>query len=70
MILAGGTANFLLFRRAQAAIRLLGSLRGASGADDATSLLGRVGGTNRVAVLVVLTLMFVGVALIRRGATG
>lgn len=69
MILAGGTANFLLFRRAQAAIRLLGAMP-ATGNDHATPLLARVGGTNRVAVIVVLALMFVGVAMIRQGAAG
>ena len=67
MILAGGTANFLLFRRAQAAIRLLGSLP-ANGGQDATRVLARVGGTNRVAVIVVLALLFLAAATVRQGA--
>ncbi len=47
-ILAGGTANFLLFRRAQAAIRVV--VPRSPSADEALPLLGRVGGVSWRAV--------------------
>ena len=47
-ILAGGTANFLLFRRAQAAIRVV--VPRSPNADAALPLLGRVGGVSWRAV--------------------
>ena len=47
-ILAGGTANFLLFRRAQAAIRVV--VPRSPSADAALPLLGRVGGVSWRAV--------------------
>ena len=69
MFLAGGTANYLLFRRGHAAVRLL-TERGAS-TEGAIPLLARVGGTNRTAAAVVLGLLLAGlVALTRQGAAG
>ncbi|HZF68848.1 MAG TPA: hypothetical protein VEZ47_12475 [Gemmatirosa sp.] len=65
VILAGGTANFLLFRRAQAAIRLVQS-RGAS-EEQAQSLLARVGRVNAIAVLGGLALMLVSFGLYQGG---
>ncbi len=60
-ILAGGTANFLLFRRAQAAIRVV--VPRSPSADAALPLLGRVGGVSwravGVGVLVVLLMQVV-----------
>ena len=47
-ILAGGTANFLLFRRAQAAIRVV--VPRSPNADAALPVLGRVGGVSWRAV--------------------
>ena len=47
-ILAGGTANFLLFRRAQAAIRVV--VPRSPSVDAALPLLGRVGGVSWRAV--------------------
>lgn len=47
-ILAGGTANYLLFRRAQAAIRVL--VPRSPSADAVLPLLGRVGGVSWRAV--------------------
>ncbi len=47
-ILAGGTANYLLFRRAQAAIRVV--VPRSPSADEALPLLGRVGGVSWRAV--------------------
>jgi hypothetical protein len=64
MFLAGGTANYLLYRRGHAAVRLLAE-RGAP-AEQALPLLGRVGGTNRVAVAVVLALLLGGVLVMAR----
>lgn len=55
-ILAGGTANFLLFRRAMAAIRVVGARTPEPGAAQA--LLRRVGGTSWQAVGYGLLLMF------------
>jgi hypothetical protein len=66
-ILAGGTANFLLFRRARAALRLA-QMRGATG-EQALPLLARVGGVNRGAVLVMVAFVF-GMLLLLRGAVG
>lgn len=65
VILAGGTANFLLFRRAQAAIRLVRS----RGADEtqALPLLSRVGRVNVVAALVGLGLAVFAVAAMQSG---
>ncbi len=57
---AGGTANWLLFRRGRTAVRVVGMQP--MSASDGNELLRRVGGTNRtltwamVAVFVVLTL--------------
>jgi hypothetical protein len=65
VILAGGTANFLLFRRAQAAIRLVQS-RGAS-EEQAQSLLARVGRVNAIAALGGLALMLVSFGLYQGG---
>jgi hypothetical protein len=56
-ILAGGTANFLLYRRAMAALRVVGT-RGAQ-PEAALSLLRRVGGTSWQAVGLGLFLIFV-----------
>lgn len=61
MILAGGTANFLLFRRAQAAVRVVTARAG--GGDAALSLLARVGSVNRGGVLVVVALTAVMLAM-------
>ena len=66
VILAGGTANFLLFRRAQAAIRLV-QARGANDAQ-AQGLLARVGGVNQVAVLGGLVLMVLMLGIYQGGA--
>ena len=65
VILAGGTANFLLFRRAQAAIRLV-QARGAS-EEQAKTLLARVGRVNALAVLGGLVLMLLMVGLYQGG---
>ena len=60
-ILAGGTANFLLYRRAVAALRVIGTH--AAQPDAAATLLRRVGGTSwqavglGVLVMVVLRLL-------------
>lgn len=54
-ILAGGTANFLLFRRAAAAMRVVGA-RVPGG--EAVTLLRRVGGTSWAAVGIGLLVMF------------
>lgn len=60
-ILAGGTANFLLFRRAQAAIRVV--VPRSPSADAALPLLGRLGGVSwravGVGVLIVILLQVV-----------
>jgi hypothetical protein len=50
VILAGGTANFLLFRRARAAIQLV-STRGA-GEEQALSLLARLGRVSITALVI------------------
>lgn len=55
MILAGGTANFLLFRRAQAAMRVIGAQAPGEGA---VPLLARVGQVNRTGTIIVLVLLF------------
>lgn len=55
-ILAGGTANFLLFRRATAAMRVVGA-RVPSG-DAALALLRKVGGTSWVAVGIGVLVLF------------
>lgn len=56
-ILAGGTANFLLFRRAMAALRVIGA--GAPQPDAAAvTLLRRVGGTSWQAVGLGMLLIF------------
>jgi hypothetical protein len=68
MILAGGTANYLLFRRGSAALRVLAD-RGAP-PDQTLPLLGRVGGTNRGAVAFMIALIGVGlVMMIAQGGT-
>ncbi len=60
-ILAGGTANYLLFRRAQAAIRVV--VPRSPSADAALPLLGRVGGVSwravGIGVLVMLLMQVV-----------
>lgn len=55
-ILAGGTANFLLFRRAVAAVRVASAR--APGADAALTFLRNVGGTSWAAVGIGLLAMF------------
>lgn len=55
-ILAGGTANFLLFRRAMAAVRVVGART--PGGDAALALLRKVGGTSWAAVGIGLAVMF------------
>jgi hypothetical protein len=54
-ILAGGTANFLLFRRATAAMRVIGPR--ALDADGTLALLRRVGGTSWRAVGIGVSLL-------------
>ena len=68
MILAGGTANFLLFRRAQAALRVVTARAGAG--DAALTLLGRVGRVNRGGVLIVVALTAVMLAMAQLGGAG
>jgi hypothetical protein len=63
-ILAGGTANFLLFRRASAAVRVIGAR--APGGDTALALLRKVGGTSWAAVGIGLAVML----LFRLAAAG
>jgi len=55
MLLAGGTANYLLFRRARAAIVL--AEQRAPDTDTLELILTRLGGVNRTGVAVVLVLM-------------
>ena len=55
-LLAGGTANFLLFRRATAAIQLLTPREGDQAAKLA--LLRRVGGVSWTAVAIVFAVFF------------
>lgn len=56
MLAAGGTANWFLFRRARAAVRLVGLQQMPE--PDSTLLLARIGGTNRwgVALLTLFVL--------------
>ena len=68
MILAGGTANYLLFRRGRAAQRVLADRN--APADQALPFLARVGGTNRGAVAFMLALIGVGVVMMMRQAGG
>ena len=63
-ILAGGTANFLLFRRAMTAVRVVGSRM--PGGDAALALLRKVGGTSWAAVGIGLVVML----LFRLAAAG
>jgi hypothetical protein len=56
-ILAGGTANYLLYRRAAAAMRVVGAR--VPGGEPAITLLRRVGGTSWAAVGIGLLVMFV-----------
>ncbi len=65
MILAGGTANFLLFRRAQAALRVVTARAG--GGDAAIALLARVGRVNRGGVLIVVAFIAVMIAMSQLG---
>lgn len=65
-ILAGGTANFLLFRRATAAIRVVAPR--ASDADAGLALLQRLGGVSWRAVLIGFGVLLLLQAL-TRGAT-
>ncbi|MDF1502878.1 hypothetical protein [Roseisolibacter sp. H3M3-2] len=55
VVLAGGTANFLLFRRATAAIRVVAPR--SPDAEGALSLLRRIGGTSWRAVLIGFAVM-------------
>jgi hypothetical protein len=57
-IAAGGTANWFLFRRARAAIRLI-ELQGLPEAES-NRLLRRIGGVNLGGMLVMLALMLIG----------
>ena len=66
-ILAGGTANFLLFRRARAAIRVIAPQ--APDAEGALALLGRIGGTSWRAVGIGLVVVLL-LQLVNRGASG
>lgn len=67
MVLAGGTANYLLYRRARAAIRLAGE-RGDR--DMTLALLHRLGRANWIGVLVVFALMLLASSgMFRGGAT-
>lgn len=65
-ILAGGSANYLLFRRAMAALRVVGARTPQP--DAARSLLSRVGGVSWQAVGLGLFLMFVLRVLASAGA--
>lgn len=56
-IAAGGTANWLLFRRARAASRLV-SMQGVP-AGEGLELMRRMGGVNRTATTLFVALMFV-----------
>jgi len=55
-ILAGGTANYLLYRRATTAVRVIGAR--APGGDAAAALLRKVGGTSWQSVGVGLAVLF------------
>lgn len=55
-ILAGGTANFLLYRRAVTAVRVIGAR--APGGDAALALLRKIGGTSWRSVGVGLLVLF------------
>ena len=66
-ILAGGTANYLLFRRAQAAIRVV--VPRSPSADAALPLLGRVGGVSWRAVGVGVLILVLMQAVFRLGGT-
>ena len=55
-VLAGGTANFLLYRRAMAAVRVVSAR--VPGGDPALALLRKVGGTSWAAVGIGLVVMF------------
>jgi hypothetical protein len=69
MVLAGGTANYLLFRRARAAITL--AEQRAPDMDTLELILTRLGGVNRVGVAVVLVTMLVaGLMMSTGGAPG
>lgn len=63
-ILAGGTANYLLFRRATAAMRVAGATTG--GGEAALTFLRRVGGTSWPAVGIGIAVML----LFRLAAAG
>lgn len=58
MIAAGGTANWFLFRRARAATRLAQLQK--LPAEEASRLIGRIGGVNRGATLLLLALTIMG----------
>lgn len=68
MVLAGGTANYLLFRRAHAALRVLAE-RGAA-PEHTVPLLARVGGTNRTAVVIVLLVLGLSALMMARQQAG
>lgn len=68
-IAAGGVANWLLYRRARTAVRVLGAPQ--LPAEHARALVQRVGGTNRVGTLVLVVLFFVmGIAQVLGTAAG
>jgi len=58
MLAAGGSANWFLFRRARAAVRLVGLQQLPE--PDATLLLGRIGGTNRWGVAFLMAFALTG----------
>ena len=67
-ILAGGTANYLLFRRATAAIRVVAPR--SPDPEGAVALLRRIGGTSWRAVLIGLAVMILLQLMSARGAAG
>lgn len=68
MVLAGGTANYLLFRRARAALTL--AEQRAPDMDTLELILTRLGGVNRTGILIVLAMMLVaGVVMSTSGGT-
>ncbi len=68
MLLAGGSANYLLFRRAKAAIRL--AQQGAFDAPTLLTRLERFGSVNRTGVFVVIAVVLFGAVAAMNGAGG
>jgi len=66
-VLAGGTANYLLFRRARAAIML--AEQRAPDMDTLRLILARLGRVNRTGVAVVLVMMAVAALVMSTGMT-